>query len=73
MPELAGCAADGPTYAAALEAVEAVIAAWIATTRELDRSTPTPKGRLIFTWLTFGAQSARPLARVGTDIAAQHH
>jgi len=46
--ELPGCAADGPTYAAALEAVEAVIAAWIATAEELGRPIPTPKGRLLF-------------------------
>ncbi len=48
VPELPGCAADGPTYAAALEAVEAVIAAWIATAHELGRPIPTPKGRLLF-------------------------
>jgi len=48
VPELPGCAADGPTYAAALEAVEAVIAAWIATAEELGRPIPTPKGRLLF-------------------------
>jgi predicted RNase H-like HicB family nuclease len=48
VPELPGCAADGPTYAAALENVEAVIATWIATARELGRPIPTPKGRLLF-------------------------
>jgi len=48
VPELPGCAADGPTYAAALEAVEGVIAAWIATAQELGRPIPTPKGRLLF-------------------------
>jgi len=48
VPELPGCAADGPTYAAALEAVEAVIAVWIATAEELGRPIPTPKGRLLF-------------------------
>ncbi len=48
VPELPGCAADGPTYAAALEAVETVIAAWIATAHELGRPIPTPKGRLLF-------------------------
>ena len=48
VPELPGCAADGITYAAALEAVEGVIAAWIATAHELGRPIPTPKGRLLF-------------------------
>jgi predicted RNase H-like HicB family nuclease len=48
VPELPGCAADGPTYAAALAQVEAVIAAWIATAQELGRPIPTPKGRLLF-------------------------
>ena len=48
VPELPGCAADGPTYAAALEAVEGVIVAWIATAQELGRPIPTPKGRLLF-------------------------
>ena len=48
VPELPGCAADGPTYAAALEAVEEVIASWITTAPELGRPIPTPKGRLLF-------------------------
>ena len=48
VPELPGCAADGPTYAAALEQVESVIADWIATALELGRPIPTPKGRLLF-------------------------
>ena len=48
VPELPGCAADGPTYAAALEQVEGVIAAWIATAHELGRPIPIPKGRLLF-------------------------
>jgi len=35
VPELPGCAADGPTYQAALEAAEVVIREWIETAREL--------------------------------------
>lgn len=46
VPELPGCAADGPTYQAALEAAEDVIREWIATARELGRAIPEPKGRL---------------------------
>ncbi len=48
VPELAGCAADGPTYREALEAVEVVMGEWIATATELGRPIPKPRGRLIF-------------------------
>jgi predicted RNase H-like HicB family nuclease len=48
VPELPGCAADGPTYRAALEAVEVIIGEWIETARELGRPVPEPKGRLLF-------------------------
>lgn len=44
VPELAGCAADGPSYQAALENVEVVIDEWIQTARELGRAVPPPKG-----------------------------
>lgn len=48
VPELAGCASDGATYAEALANVEVVIQVWLATARELGRPTPEPKGRLLF-------------------------
>jgi predicted RNase H-like HicB family nuclease len=48
VPELAGCAADGPTYQAALAKVEAAMAEWLETARELGRPIPEPKGRLLF-------------------------
>jgi len=48
VPELPGCAADGPTYHAALEAVKVVMNEWIETARELGRDIPEPKGRLRF-------------------------
>lgn len=48
VPELPGCAADGPTYQAALTAAEVVIGEWIETARELGRSIPEPRGRLLF-------------------------
>lgn len=48
VPELPGCAADGATYEEALRNVEIVIDEWIETARELGRSIPEPKGRLMF-------------------------
>lgn len=48
VPELPGCAADGATFQEALAAAEVVIQDWIETARELGRSLPTPKGRLLF-------------------------
>ena len=48
VPELAGCAADGGTRQEALANVEMVIAEWLDTARELGRSIPEPKGRLVF-------------------------
>lgn len=47
VPELSGCAADGPTYEAALEAAGGAIREWINTARELGRPIPKPKGRLL--------------------------
>ncbi|HET9210219.1 MAG TPA: type II toxin-antitoxin system HicB family antitoxin [Thermoanaerobaculia bacterium] len=48
VPELPGCAADGATYEEALKNVEVIIAEWIETARELGRSIPEPRGRLVF-------------------------
>ena len=48
VPELPGCAADGPTYRKALANVEVVMKEWIETTKELGRPIPEPKGRLVF-------------------------
>ena len=48
VPELPGCAADGPTYQKALANAEVVIKEWIETAKELERHIPEPKGRLIF-------------------------
>ncbi len=48
MPELPGCAADGPTQQEALAALQLVAQEWIETARELGRSIPEPKGRLLF-------------------------
>jgi len=48
VPELAGCAADGPTRQAALANAEIVIAEWIEMAHELGRPIPEPKGRLLY-------------------------
>jgi predicted RNase H-like HicB family nuclease len=48
VPELPGCAADGPTYQAALASVEITIREWIETARELGRPIPEPRGKLIY-------------------------
>lgn len=48
VPELPGCAADGPTRQEALANAETVIREWIETAQELGRPIPEPKGRLLF-------------------------
>lgn len=48
VPELSGCAADGETYEAALEAVQTVMREWLETAAELGREIPVPRGRLQF-------------------------
>jgi len=48
VPELPGCAADGPTYKQALANVEVIIRERIETAKELRRPIPDPKGRLMY-------------------------
>jgi len=48
VPELAGCMADGATYQEALANAEVIIQEWLGTARELGRTIPEPKGRLIY-------------------------
>jgi predicted RNase H-like HicB family nuclease len=48
VPELAGCMADGETYQEALANAENIIEEWLETAKELGRSIPKPKGRLVF-------------------------
>lgn len=48
VPELAGCMADGETYQEALANAEVTIGEWLETARDLGRSIPEPRGRLVF-------------------------
>ena len=48
VPELPGCMADGGTYQEALANAEVIIAEWIETAREIGRTIPEPKGRLVY-------------------------
>lgn len=48
VPELAGCMADGATYAEAVENAQTVIREWIETAQKLGRPVPEPKGRLLY-------------------------
>jgi predicted RNase H-like HicB family nuclease len=48
VPELAGCMADGESYAEAILNVETVISEWIETARGLGREIPAPRGRLAY-------------------------
>ena len=48
-PELAGCAAHGPTREAALASAQQATSLWIETAKEFGDPIPEPKGRrLIF-------------------------
>jgi predicted RNase H-like HicB family nuclease len=48
VPELPGCMADGPTYQQAVSNAEVVIGQWIETAKDLGRSVPEPKGKLMY-------------------------
>ena len=48
VPELAGCMADGKSYAEALENVQVIITEWIETAQSLGRVIPEPKGKLTY-------------------------
>ena len=48
VPELAGCMADGSSYAEALQNVEVTIAEWIETAKLSGKSIPEPKGKLMY-------------------------
>lgn len=45
VPELPGCAAHGPTPAAALAEAQEAMQLWLETAREFGDPVPEPKGR----------------------------
>jgi len=47
VPELAGCKADGKSYAEALENVQVIIMEWIETAQSLGKPVPEPKDKLM--------------------------
>lgn len=47
-PELPGCMADGASYQEAVAAIEVAIDGWIETARQIGRTVPKPRGRLMF-------------------------
>lgn len=48
VPELPGCMAHGDTQDEALRNIQEAMAGWIEVARELRRTIPEPRGRLIF-------------------------
>jgi predicted RNase H-like HicB family nuclease len=48
VPELPGCLADGQTYQEAVANAETIIQEWIKTAKDLGRSIPEPKGKLMY-------------------------
>ena len=46
VPDLPGCAADGPTHLDALRSVEPVISMWLKTAREMGWEIPKPREHL---------------------------
>ena len=48
VPELPGCMGDGETYEQAVENAQQIIEEWVETARELGRTIPEPRGRLMY-------------------------
>jgi len=48
VPELPGCMTDGQTYQQAVSNAEVIIGEWIETAKELGRSVPQPRGKLMY-------------------------
>jgi len=48
VPELPGCMADGHSYQEAVSNAETIINEWIATAKDIGRTIPKPKGKLMY-------------------------
>ena len=48
VPELPGCMADGASYQEAVANAEVIIQEWIDTAKELGRTIPQPRGKLMY-------------------------
>ncbi|MBT4875228.1 MAG: type II toxin-antitoxin system HicB family antitoxin, partial [Desulfobacula sp.] len=48
VPELPGCMADGHSYQEAVSNAETIINEWIETAKNLGRTIPKPKGKLMY-------------------------
>ncbi len=48
VPELPGCMADGQTYEEAVRNAEKIIEEWIEIAKEIGRTIPEPKGKLMY-------------------------
>jgi predicted RNase H-like HicB family nuclease len=48
IPELPGCMADGHSYQEAVSNAEIIISEWIETAKDLGRTIPKSKGKLMY-------------------------
>jgi predicted RNase H-like HicB family nuclease len=48
VPELPGCMADGHSYQEAVSNAVTIIKEWIETAKDLGRTIPKPKGKLMY-------------------------
>jgi predicted RNase H-like HicB family nuclease len=48
VPELPGCMADGHSYQEAVSNAETIINEWLETAKNLGRTIPKPKGKLMY-------------------------
>ncbi len=48
VPELPGCFADGDSYQEALKNAEIVIKKWISVAKDIGRTIPEAKGKLMY-------------------------
>ncbi|MBT3387679.1 MAG: type II toxin-antitoxin system HicB family antitoxin [Desulfobacula sp.] len=48
VPELPGCMADGHSYQEAVSNAETIINEWLETAKDLGRTIPKPKGKLMY-------------------------